>query len=244
MPEVPRYATSPGHVHAVDFGHVLVLIDYRSGLVHCLLPAAALQWRDSAGVGCLAAMAPALATSLLTTGLLNPTRSPEPWPAPVIVDPAQASWGSAEHPAGTVRPPAVPYRSAIAAAAALTFVVAVKRTGDTGSAMRRVTTALSTAASTCRHAATPAEARAAVRAVRYAGWHFPGRTACLEESAAALLLLAARRLAVRWCHGVAPDPVRLHAWIQIADGAPVAEPSSTLACTPVLTIGAPHRHRP
>ncbi|RDG35929.1 lasso peptide biosynthesis B2 protein [Streptomyces corynorhini] len=244
MPETPRFATSPGHVHAVDFGHVLVLIDYRSGLVQCLLPVAALQWRDAARTGCLALMAPELATCLLTAGLLLPTPAPESWPAPISGGPAPASWGSAEHPAGVDRPPAVACRSRVKAAGALAAVFAVKRVGSAGSAMLRITTTLRAAASTCRRAATPAEAHAAVLAVRYAGWDFPGRTACLEESAAVTLFLASRRLAVTWCHGVAPDPVRLHAWIQTVDGMPVAEPSSTLAHTPVLTIGAPHRHRP
>ncbi|MFI5530614.1 lasso peptide biosynthesis B2 protein [Kitasatospora sp. NPDC051853] len=92
--------------------------------------------------------------------------------------------------------------------------------------------------------ANPDQAKAAVLAVRSAGWCSPARTACLEVSAATVLLLAARRLSVTWCHGIAADPVRLHAWVQTEDGVPVAEPPSTLAYTPVLTIGARHhRHR-
>ncbi|MEW1865980.1 lasso peptide biosynthesis B2 protein [Streptomyces sp. NPDC088194] len=63
----------------------------------------------------------------------------------------------------------------------------------------------------------------------------------VEESVAAVLLLGARRLGVRWCHGIASDPIRLHAWVQTEDGADVAEPSSTCAYTPVLTIGDRHR---
>ncbi|WP_274919155.1 lasso peptide biosynthesis B2 protein [Streptomyces sp. WZ-12] len=54
--------------------------------------------------------------------------------------------------------------------------------------------------------ATHDQAEAAVRAVHRAGWYSPARTAFLEESAAAVLLLASRRLSVTWCHGVAPDP--------------------------------------
>lgn len=89
---------------------------------------------------------------------------------------------------------------------------------------------------------TGGRAAGAVTAVRRANWYSPGRTACLEESVAAVLLLAARRLGVRWCHGIASDPVRLHAWVQTVDGADVAEPSSTRAYTPALTIGGPHHH--
>ncbi|MEV3870087.1 lasso peptide biosynthesis B2 protein [Streptomyces sp. NPDC049906] len=99
------------------------------------------------------------------------------------------------------------------------------------------------AATAVRRPATPTEAALAVNAVRRAGWYSPTRTACLEESAAAVLLLASRRLSVTWCHGVAPDPVRLHAWIQTEDGAPAAEPPSTLSFTPALTIGARHQRQ-
>ncbi|MEU1282589.1 lasso peptide biosynthesis B2 protein [Streptomyces sp. NPDC005805] len=105
--------------------------------------------------------------------------------------------------------------------------------------MRRVIGLLGTAASTTSEAATPSQAAAAVHAVRRAAWFSPARTACLEESAAAVLLLALGRRSVVWCHGVAPDPVRLHAWITTLDGTSVAEPSSTGAYTPVLTIGDP-----
>ncbi|WP_459250002.1 lasso peptide biosynthesis B2 protein [Streptomyces youssoufiensis] len=73
--------------------------------------------------------------------------------------------------------------------------------------------------------------------------HSPARTACLEESAATVLLLAARRLSVTWCHGVAPDPVRLHAWVETDDGVPVAEPPSTFGYTPALTIGGRHQQQ-
>jgi hypothetical protein len=51
--------------------------------------------------------------------------------------------------------------------------------------------------------------------------------ACLEESAAVAVLLAASRHRVTWCHGAAADPVRLHAWVETDDGHRVAEPPST-----------------
>ncbi|MYZ35330.1 lasso peptide biosynthesis B2 protein [Streptomyces sp. SID4917] len=240
----PRFAVFPSHIRAVDFGHVLVFIDYRTGRVRCLLPAAAALWQDAARTGRLDAMAPGLAVRLLTDGLLVPAPVSMPWTAPVTARSAPASWGGAEHPAGISRPPSVPRRSGIAAAAALTTVLAIKRAGPATSAMHRVTATLRAAASICRHAATTDQVNAAVLAVRHVGWYSPGRTACLEESAATVLLLASRRLAVTWCHGVAPDPVRLHAWVQTVDGIPVGEPRSTLACTPVLAIGGRHQRQP
>ncbi|MFD7864500.1 lasso peptide biosynthesis B2 protein [Streptomyces sp. NPDC059783] len=146
----------------------------------------------------------------------------------------RASWGSTEHPAGLTIPRAG--RSPMAAAA-LAVVLAVNAAGRKATAMRRLTATLRTVTSRAVLPATLQQAEHAVLAVRRAAWFSPARTACLEESAAAVLLLAVRRRSVVWCHGVAPDPVRLHAWVQTVDGTPVAEPLSTLLHTPVLTIG-------
>ncbi len=71
--------------------------------------------------------------------------------------------------------------------------------------------------------------------MRALGLFSPVRVACLEESVAATLVLAAFGRGVRWCHGVIADPIRLHAWIE-AEGHPVAEPDSTRRCTALLTI--------
>lgn len=243
MHDLPSFATAPCHVRALDFGHVLVLINYRTGQVQCLLPAAAALWKNAAHTGRLDAMAPTLATRLLTNGLLLPVSSPTPWSAPTAARPARPSWGGTEHPAGTLRPPGA-LHSAIGAAAVLTSVAAIKHSGPPRLAMQRLITALNAAASRSRRPATPAQAQAAVHAVRYVGWYSPGRTACLEESVATALLLAARRLSVTWRHGVAPDPVRLHAWVETEDGTPVGEPPSTLVYTPALTIGGHHQHQP
>ncbi|WP_240649585.1 lasso peptide biosynthesis B2 protein [Streptomyces sp. Z26] len=183
-----------------------------------------------------------LAAQLLTSGFLTPTPTATPWAAPVAASPAAPSWGGAEHPAGTNRPRTPRDHGSLTAATALASVLAVKSSGPKRYAMRRIIGALNTAVSTCRLSATPAQATAAVLAVRHACWYSPVRTACLEESAAAVVLLAARRLSVTWCHGVAPDPIRLHAWVETENGTPVAEPASTLTYTPALTIGGRHRH--
>jgi hypothetical protein len=63
----------------------------------------------------------------------------------------------------------------------------------------------------------------------------PFRVACLEETAAAMLVLALTGRRAGWCHGVAADPIRLHAWITL-DGQPVAEPASTARYIPLLQI--------
>ncbi|MEU1087813.1 lasso peptide biosynthesis B2 protein [Streptomyces sp. NPDC005576] len=239
MKEVPPYASAHPDIRAIDFNHVLVLIDYRTGRVRCLLPAKAAQWRDVMTTGHTASLPTAGARYLLTMGLLTPTPFPRPMKAPVVVLAPSSSWGSTEHAAGVARPSRGPW---LAAAAAMTLVFAVKRAGRTGTTMRRLTKTLDWASSLGRLPASAEQVRSASDAVRRVGWLSPGRTACLEESAAVVLLLSARRLGVTWCHGVAPDPVRLHAWVETWDGEAVGEPYSTRAYTPVLTIGDP-RHR-
>ncbi|MBN9739479.1 MULTISPECIES: lasso peptide biosynthesis B2 protein [unclassified Pseudonocardia] len=49
------------------------------------------------------------------------------------------------------------------------------------------------------------------------------RTACLEETVAAMLALAVNGRRAGWCHGIAADPIRLHAWLRL-DGCPSASP--------------------
>jgi hypothetical protein len=46
-----------------------------------------------------------------------------------------------------------------------------------------------------------------------------------------MVLLAALGKRARWCHGIATDPVRLHAWLAGRNGDPVEEPSSTALYT-------------
>ncbi|MFJ3182469.1 lasso peptide biosynthesis B2 protein [Streptomyces sp. NPDC086796] len=241
MDDLPSFVTCPPAVRAVDFGHVLVLIDYRTGSVQALQPPAADQWRAISRTGTLDRIAPALARRLLTLGLLAPASGPGPWTPALTASSAQASWGSTEHPAGVTRPPHGPRAGTLTAAAALTAAFASTRHHRTG--MRHALTLLSATRAQTVRPATLQQATSAVNAVRRAGWYSPGRTACLEESVAAVLLLRTRRLGVRWCHGIASDPIRLHAWVQTMDGDDVAEPSSTRAYTPVLTIGDRH-HQP
>ncbi|MFD6186428.1 lasso peptide biosynthesis B2 protein [Streptomyces goshikiensis] len=83
--------------------------------------------------------------------------------------------------------------------------------------------------------ASTAHARAAVRSVRWAARAVPARIACLEESTAASLLLAAGGRGNVWRHGVATDPIRLHAWICDGGGLPVEEPERTGLYTAINT---------
>ncbi|MGW6207402.1 lasso peptide biosynthesis B2 protein [Streptomyces sp. NPDC055089] len=241
MADLPLFASARSTVRSVDFGHVMVLVDYRDGQVRCLLPAAAAHWVNAARTGRLDTMPAALSRALITGGLLTPAVAPVPWRKVVAASTPKASWGGIEHQAGLQRPPRTSLPATLAATAALALVFAVKHAGPSGKAMLRITRLIAAAASTSRWPATPAEALAAVHAARAAAWWSPGRTACLEESAAVVVLLAAQRRRVTWCHGIAADPVRLHAWVQTDDKSPVAEPSSIRAYTPALTLGARHQ---
>lgn len=75
----------------------------------------------------------------------------------------------------------------------------------------------------------------ALHVVRHAARFFPARVACLEESVSAMLTLSLAGYRASWCHGVAADPLRLHAWIE-ADGKRVGEPASTELFTPIMRI--------
>ncbi|NUR29025.1 MAG: hypothetical protein HOV83_24820, partial [Catenulispora sp.] len=82
MSDLPAFVTSPEHVRAVDFGHVLVLIDYRTGQVKYLPPKPATQWTRAARTGITDGMDPALLRLLLDNGHLHSVPAATPWPAP------------------------------------------------------------------------------------------------------------------------------------------------------------------
>ncbi|MFJ8913291.1 lasso peptide biosynthesis B2 protein [Amycolatopsis sp. NPDC102389] len=68
--------------------------------------------------------------------------------------------------------------------------------------------------------ATTEEAVAMVRTVETIAGRYPCRTACLEQSLAAVFTAAMSRRKLGWVMGVAEDPYRFHAWVE-ARGVPV-----------------------
>ncbi|MFJ6620949.1 lasso peptide biosynthesis B2 protein [Kitasatospora sp. NPDC091335] len=154
-----------------------------------------------------------------------------PAPAPVTVRDSEVSWGTSEAPARLEALVSPPLAWRLAAAAVLAATLAVRTAGRPGSKFGRL-----------RHLAelggdlplpTTAHARLAIRSVRWAARAFPARVACLEESTAASLLLALGGRGGAWRHGVATDPIRLHAWICDVHGLPVEEPEHTGDYTPI-----------
>ncbi|WP_435108676.1 lasso peptide biosynthesis B2 protein [Nocardiopsis synnemataformans] len=81
--------------------------------------------------------------------------------------------------------------------------------------------------------------RAALDAVRALSAYLPGRWACLEQSVATAFLLALTGRRAEWRHGLATDPVRLHAWVADRDGHPVGEGPDISAYTPIRTTDGP-----
>jgi Transglutaminase-like superfamily len=238
-----QFVTAPEHIAACDLGPATVLVNYRTGTTLSLLGPAAPWWSALAATGdgqvphtLDTRSAHLLLTRLLAAGFLTPTSTPRPWSAPHSEQAWEPSWGVQEVQAGRARLPRVPRWSLALATAALGVVLLAEHAGHRKRAMARLIALLRKATARTNRSATNVEARHAVHAVRQAGLFLPGRLACLEESVAVVLMLAASRRRVTWCHGVAADPVRLHAWVETSHGEPVAEPPSTLRYTTLLTV--------
>jgi hypothetical protein len=59
-------------------------------------------------------------------------------------------------------------------------------------------------------------------AVRQQSFFFSGRVACLELSLAFVLFALTKGLSASWCVGVASEPFRAHAWVELS-GKPFRE---------------------
>lgn len=243
-----RFVTAPNHVGACDLGPATVLVNYRAGTVHTLYGPAARWWAELTSVGDSTATsvldsksADGLLNQLLTDGLLTLANRPTPWPAPQLGHPIVPSWGTQESQAGRKAAAAVPRHILIVGAAALALVLLVQHGGRQSQRLLRLMRLVEWFSRRARRAATPGHAGDAIHAVRRAGLFTPGRVACLEESVAAVVTLAVFGRGVSWCHGVAADPIRLHAWVETENGHEVAEPESTQRCTALRTV--PDRRR-
>jgi hypothetical protein len=152
-------------------------------------------------------------------------------PAPVTVRASVVSWGTNEAPARlkSVGPP--PWAWRVGAAAVLVATLATREGGRPGTKFGRLRRLAEVGCGL--PPATTAHARLAVRSIRWAARALPARVACLEESTAASLLLALGGRGGAWRHGVATDPIRLHAWISDINGRPVEEPEHTGDYTPI-----------
>lgn len=236
------YLTAPPYVVACDLGPTTVIVNYRTGGTLTLMKESAAWWAELATTG-----DPSKATSvddqtasvlgdwLRHAGALIVTARPVPWAAPIEGKPWILSFGTEETQAGWIAPPSAPRRALVLGVIGLVLTLAVQRSGRRRTRMQRVVQLVNWAVGRSSEPATTAEATQALNAVRAVARFVPTRVACLEESTAAVVALSLSRRRSTWCHGVAGDPIRLHAWVAL-NGQPVAEPSSTLRYTSLRTI--------
>lgn len=147
------------------------------------------------------------------------------------------SWGTTETSAILAGPGSVPVRWRVAALPAMFVTAGVSAIGPRRGRFARMVKLGCYGRN--RRLATREQAVCAVRAVRWGSRLVPARWACLEQSVAASLLLAAMGRRAEWRHGVATDPVRLHAWIADPEGLPVEEADETNLYTPTCTPDGP-----
>ncbi|QES59021.1 lasso peptide biosynthesis B2 protein [Streptomyces venezuelae] len=147
------------------------------------------------------------------------------------------SWGTIESAAALTRPARAPWTWRLAALPVLLATAAAGAVGRHGGRFRRLVRL--GCIGRALPLASPEQAQAAVRAVRWASRIVPARWACLEQSSAAALLLALAGVRGEWRHGIAGDPVRLHAWIVDWQGRPVEEPPDTALYAVTYTPDGP-----
>ena len=88
----------------------------------------------------------------------------------------------------------------------------------------------------CTRPTNTVEALNTVAAVEAAANRYPGRAACLERSLAAVVTAAFLRRRISWVIGVAENPSRFHAWVEV-DGLVVTRSVNADAeFTRVLTL--------
>jgi hypothetical protein len=206
-----------------------LLIDYRGGSVTMLADKTMQTW-----LTCLDDQHP-IRSEKSTTDVIVADFVRRGWLVAVSTVPEQhtvvqvgdtdVSWGTKEVPARLAPAGWAPWSWRLAALPAVAFVLAVRQCGDLQQQFARLHTLTRLGARLPM--ATSLEIRRSVRAVRWAARLVPARVACLEESVAAIVLLAAAGRRATWCHGIATDPVRLHAWLADRDGRAVEEPADT-----------------
>ncbi|MGR6998710.1 lasso peptide biosynthesis B2 protein [Yinghuangia aomiensis] len=246
-----RLYTAPTPIHAVAYGHVTVLVDTRHDRVHALTGPAAAWWhalarhgnpRDAAHAAGLAdGDADVLANELADAGFLTPTHTPLPWNPPIHGRQPSPSRGTTTAPVALptqLRPPA---RWLLRALPAVALTCLANHASPAATVVTRHRTLATIAARTAHRRswrqADPDEIRQAAHAVRAVARYLPTRFACFEEAIATHLALTAAARGACWCHGTAPDPVRLHAWIeQTGTRHAPAEPPETSAYTAFTRI--------
>ncbi|MGH3831417.1 MAG: lasso peptide biosynthesis B2 protein [Pseudonocardiaceae bacterium] len=214
---------------------MIVVVNYLAGGHYTLCEQARDLWRALATTGDAdtTILAITILDEMMRRGLLAEVPTARPWP-PFPVGVSAPSWGTVERAACLPQLPPTSRRWRMLGTFALLATLTAREAGRSGSRFTRVLALLRFATRHGRPASSE-QALSALHGVQHAARLFPARIACLEESAAAMLTLALAGYRASWCHGVAADPLRLHAWIE-ANGKPVDEPASTELFTPIMRI--------
>ncbi len=242
---VTGYVSCPVHVRSANLGMLTALIDLRTGRVETLLGWAHQVWSVLARAGDSTIATTAidgasadhvieLVRQLQADRLLDASPDPRPWVVPEAPT-TMPSWGTHEVPAGILCSGRTPVGTTVLASVALSSVLVARHVGRRSRSFSRIAALLTAATRWPRRQAEPASVEHALDCVRNVASVLPFRVACLEETAAAMLVLTLVGRRAGWCHGIAADPIRLHAWITL-DGYPVAESASTSRYVPLLHI--------
>lgn len=242
---VTSYVSCPPHVRSANLGTLTALVDLRTGQVDTLLGWAHHVWSALARTGDSTIAATTidgasadqvieLVRQLQADRLLDDSPEPRPWMVPEVPM-TTPSWGTHEVPAGIPCPGRTTVGTTVLASVALSGVLVARHVGRRSRSFARIVALLTAATRWTRRQAEPASVEHALHCVRNVASILPFRVACLEETAAAMLVLALAGRRAGWCHGIAADPIRLHAWVTL-DGHPVAEPAGTTQYTPLLHI--------
>ncbi|WP_223839045.1 lasso peptide biosynthesis B2 protein [Nocardiopsis deserti] len=165
--------------------------------------------------------------ALVDTGVLIQREEPCSWERVRRGNPSSPSWGTRDSPAALAPIPRAPLRWYALGSVAL-LVVLTRGWGRRRSAFARTRDLVQR---TETGIADYAAAVQATYAVRKAGRLLPLRVACWEEAAATTVALRWAGYRSTFRHGVATDPVRLHAWVDVG-GRPVAESDDITDYTP------------
>ncbi|MEU3016111.1 lasso peptide biosynthesis B2 protein [Nocardiopsis sp. NPDC007018] len=230
---LPPVVLPAPHLRQVCFPSTCVVLDLNSGKVLTLSEQAA---HTVAGLlGTVGAtdrfvnrpVARDILVALIHAGVLLPGEDRRAWEGVTQGVPSSPSWGTRDSPAALPVLPRAPLRWSALATVALLLVI-VTKSGRSKHAFVRVSALVR------RHGEGTNDhvvAVRAVQAVRRVGRLLPVRVACWEEAAASYTALRWAGYRSDFRHGVATDPVRLHAWIEV-DGRPVAEQADITDYTP------------
>jgi Transglutaminase-like superfamily len=163
--------------------------------------------------------------------LVSPGAHLDSAPAPIPLAEPVPSWGTQEAVAELLPPGDFPRHWGLLGFTSVLVVLLARELGPANRQFARLRWL--TRLGRSLPLATDDQAMYAVRAVRHAARLLPARVACLEESVAVTMVLAAMGKRSSWRHGVAVDPVRLHAWIADRSGEPVEEPADTAQYTTI-----------